>query len=92
MINFEYIELPKNVLSRTVLLSVRMPHISSAEITLLAIWFSSTAVVPSMAFRYVGTLGLAIVVLNDCDICPTFDDCEKHQSLEFSFEQHSPLC
>ena len=63
----------------------------TAEITLLAIWFFSTAVVPSMASRNVGTLGHAIVVVNDCDICCTFDDCQKHQSLEFSFEEHSPL-
>ena len=47
----------------------------TAEITLLAIWFFSTAVVPSMASRNVGTLGHAIVVVNDCDICCTFDDC-----------------
>ena len=81
----------QNALSMAALLSVRIAHISSAEITLLAIWFSSTAVVPSMAFRNVGTLGPAIVVLNDYDIGSTFDDCKKHHSLEFSFEQHSPL-
>ena len=81
-----------NVLSDTPLLCVQMAHIlSPAEITLLAIWFSSIAVVPSMGFSNVGTLRPAIVFLNDCDIGSTFDDCQKHQSLKFVFEQHSPL-
>ena len=38
--------------------------------------------------RNMGTLGPAIVVLNDCDTGSTFGDCQKHQSLHFSFEQH----
>ena len=44
-----------------------------------------------MGSRNVVTLGPAIVVLNDCDIGSTFHHYQKHQSFEFSFEQHSPL-
>ena len=91
--NFEYIVRPiKYTLDSCAVVRTDGLYLKlTAEITLLAIWFFSTAVVPSMAFRDVGTLGPAIVVLNDCDICFTFDDCQKHQSLEFSFEEHSPL-
>ena len=44
------------------------PILSPARRMLLAIWFSSSAVVPSMVFRNVATLEPAMVVLNDCEI------------------------
>ena len=91
--NFEYIVRPiKYTLDSCAVVRTDGSYLKlRAGITLLAIWFLSTAVVPSMAFRNIGTLGPAIVVLHDCDICSTFDDCLKHQSLESSFEQHIPL-
>ena len=47
---------------------------------LLKIWFSSTAVIPSMLFRNVGALESARVVLSGFDIGPALDDYDEHES------------
>ena len=88
--NFEYIELP---IKRT------LGHLAVVRKDGSDLKPSEYSVVGNMIFEYSRRAvngfqeqrRLLGTVLNDCDRGSIFDDCQKHQSLEFSFEHYSPL-
>ena len=87
--NFEYIELPiKRNLGHPDFVRKDGSDLKPSEYNVvgnMTFQYSRRAVNGFQERRLLGT------VPNDCDRGSIFDDCQKHQSLEFTFEQYSPL-
>ena len=88
--NFVYIELPiKRILGHPAVVRKEGSDLKPSEYNVVGnmiFQYSRRAVNGFQERRVLGT------VLNDCDRGSIFDVRQKHQSLEFSFEQYSPLC